>query len=283
MITVRHITKIDELGPIIFDQTLEKGLKRYRSGSLYKGLNNEKWELTTSLYRNCGIKKDELETIILRSFTKYASFEDPQLKNSVWRQLIIGQHHGLPTRMLDWTYSPLIGLHFATSVEPEKLGIRNAVLWKIDADELNSKLPHKYKRVLTEAHAHMFTVEMLQKCTGSLTEYDLDMQDHAIVLMEPPSIDQRIINQYANFAIIPRGIEHPDGSNTIEKYLNDNTEKTVKYIIDKSLIWRIRDMLDQMNINERMTYPGLDGLSQWIKRHYYVIPESYDEEIIEKL
>ena len=273
MITVRHITRIEELGPIIFDQTLEPDLSRYRSGSLYKGLCNEKWNLTTSLFRNCGTKKNELEATILRSFTKYASFEDPELKNSVWRQLIIGQHHGLPTRMLDWTYSPLIGLHFATSVEPDKLGKRNAVLWKIDADELNQKLPDKYRRVLQEDRAHIFTVELLQKCTGSLTEYDLDMQDHAVVLLEPPSIDQRIINQYANFAVIPKGIEKPDGSYTIEQYLNDHTEKTVKYIIDSSLIWRIRDMLDQMNINERMTYPGLDGLSQWIKRHYYVIDE----------
>lgn len=278
MITVRHITKIDELGPIIFDQNLDRDLNRYRSGSLYKGLNNEKWELTTSLYRNCGTKKRELESIILRSFTKYASYEDPQLKDSVWRQLIIGQHHGLPTRMLDWTYSPLIGLHFATSVEPEKLGIRNAVLWKIDADELNDKLPDKYKRVLNQDRAYMFTVEMLQKCTGSLTEYDLDMQDHAMVLMEPPSIDQRIVNQYASFAIIPNQIEKPDGSRTIEQYLNDNTEKTVKYIIDKSLVWRIRDMLDQMNINERIIYPGMDGLSQWLKRHYYVLNTSQDDE-----
>ncbi len=270
MITVRHITKIDELGPIIFDQHLEKNLNRYRSGSLYKGLNNEKWELTTSLYRNCREKKNELESIILRSFTKYASFEDPELKNSVWRQLIIGQHHGLPTRMLDWTYSPLIGLHFATSVEPEKLGIRNAVLWKIDADEINTKLPDKYRRQLMMDRAHIFTVEMLQRCTESLTEYDLDMKDHAMVLMEPPSIDQRIVNQYASFAIIPKDIEAADGSLTIERYLDENTEKTVKYIIDRSLIWRIRDMLDQMNINERIIYPGLDGLSQWIKRHYYV-------------
>ncbi|HCK89415.1 MAG TPA: FRG domain-containing protein [Erysipelotrichaceae bacterium] len=270
MITVRTITKIDELGPIIFDQEFNKDLNRFRSRSLYKGLSNAQWHLSTSLYRNCMGKKNELEGTILRSFTKYASFEDPALKDSVWRQLIIGQHHGLPTRMLDWTYSPLIAMHFATSAEPVKLGSRDALLWKIDGEELNERLPDKYRRELRNSNAHMYTVEMLERVTGSLREYDLDMKDHAMVLMEPPSIDQRIINQYASFAIIPEGIEKADGSGTIEQWLDQNTENTVKYIIDKDIIWRVRDMLDQMNINERLIYPGLDGLSQWLMRRYYV-------------
>lgn len=56
----------------------------------------------------------------------------------------------------------------------------------------------------------------------------------------------------------------------IEAFLESKTANTVKYIIDKTLKWRIRDMLDQLNVNERIIYPGLDGLSSWIKRHYYV-------------
>lgn len=55
----------------------------------------------------------------------------------------------------------------------------------------------------------------------------------------------------------------------MEDYLAD-TENTVKYIIDKSLRWDLRDVLDQLNMNERMIYPGLDGIAKWLARHYYV-------------
>ena len=55
-----------------------------------------------------------------------------------------------------------------------------------------------------------------------------------------------------------------------EEFLNTHTENTVCYIIPKNMKWRLRDMLDQMNINERIAFPGLDGLSDWIKRHYFV-------------
>ena len=85
-----------------------------------------------------------------------------------------------------------------------------------------------------------------------------------MILIEPPSIDQRIINQYSYFSIVPREVK------SIEDFLNQNTEHTTKYVIDRSLKWRIRDMLDQLNVNERIVFPGLDGLTAMIKRHYYV-------------
>ena len=111
---------------------------------------------------------------------------------------------------------------------------------------------------------------MLEQLSQNLSDYDNDMKNNAIVLIEPPSIDPRIINQYSYFSIIPKDIDD------IEDFLDKKTNNTVKYIISKDVRWQIRDMLDHMNISERIVYPGLDGLSQWLKRHYYV-PNPKDE------
>lgn len=265
MIRTREIHDFKEIWDIVSEQAYNANIDRFRSSYLYRGLPNINFHLETSLARNCKHKGGDLEKSILRNFTKYASIEDPKLTYSIWRQLIIGQHHGLPTRLLDWTYSPLIALHFATSGEDfSKMQENNCVIWAIDIDEIDELLPCEYKNKLHKEWSYLFTIEMLDEVAQCLEKYDNDMKDNSMVLIEPPSIDQRIINQYSYFSIVPKGIDN------IEAFLDSRTAHTVKYIIDKSLKWRIRDMLDQLNVNERIVYPGLDGLSSWIKRHYYV-------------
>lgn len=268
MIKTVELKEISEVMDMIKDQEYNSDINRMRSAYFYRGLPDASFRLTTSIRMNCKSLHTELEPAVLKAFTKYASIEDPELNGSVWRQMIIGQHHGLPTRLMDLTRSPLIALHFATTEDNfNKMEMRDSVVWRIDMRDVNRNLPDKYFDALQKNHAFVFSVDTLMKVADSLETYDRDMGDRAFASIEPPSVDQRIINQYSFFSIIPNGMKD------IEEFLDRSTEKTVKYIIKRNIRWDVRDLLDQLNINERILYPGLDGLSKSLARHYFVKDE----------
>ena len=265
MITTIKLNTLNEVKDLLFEQKRNDENGRYRSSFFYRGMPDESYSLITSLSRNCGDKADILEMPLLENFIKYVSIEDPSIDESIWKAMIVGQHHGLPTRLMDWTHSTLVALHFANTEDNlELLSERNSAIWRIDARELNERLPEKYKEALSQKRTFIFSTKHLADVVNDIDEYDNDMGDKSIVTVEPPSIDQRIVNQYSFFTVIPKGIKN------IEAYLNDNTDHTVKYVIDKSLRWDLRDILDQLNMNERMIYPGKDGIARWLARHYYV-------------
>ena len=260
-----EISTMDDLFRMVSNQEYREDLGRHRNLFVYRGEPDASFVLSTSLRRNCKEKSALLEPPMLLNFTKYAILEEPSIEASIWNQMILGQHHGLPTRLLDWSFSPLTSLHFALSeYNLDKMDDHDCIVWRIDVNELHELLPEKYQRVMEKEGTTVFSLKMLQEACSGPEEYDEDMKDQAMLIVEPPSLEQRITNQYSFFAIIPSDMED------IEKFLAEHTRRTVKYVIKKELRWQARDLLDQLNISERTIYPGLDGLSKWIERHYYV-------------
>ena len=265
MIQEVRISTLEDLMPLLSEQEYRPELKRNRSGYLYRGMPNVSYKMQTSLNRCCRELQQTLEPAILNNFAKYAVREEPMVAENVWHQMITGQHNGLPTRLLDWTHSALVALHFAMTEENlSDMDAHDCAVWRIDMNEQINHLPEKYRLAVGREQTTMFSVEMLTKITDNLYQYDEDMGDRSMVIIEPPSTNDRIINQYSFFSIVPMEMED------IEGFLDRRTEHTVKYIIDRHMRWRVRDMLDQLNMSERIIYPGLDGLSKWIARHYYV-------------
>lgn len=265
MITIKQITTFEEVLALAADQPEDPRNGHHRGSYLYRGLPNESFHLLTSLQRNCGKLSEVLEPRLLDNFCKYTAMEEGVDTSTVWKTMTLGQHHGLPTRLLDWTHSPFVGLHFATSdgnfADIDK---NNCVIWRIDAEEIQGLLPDSFKKVLTSHKAGIFDVNMLEEAADSVEKYDEVMGEKAIAIMEPPSLDPRIVSQYAFFMVVPSGVKD------IEEFLDKYTEKTVKYVISKDLKWRIRDFLDEANVSERTIYPGLDGICKVMARHYYV-------------
>ncbi len=265
MIKTVEIRSLEGLLPLLSEQNYIATIDRNRSLYLYRGMPDSAYGLVSSLKRNCKQYAQSLEPSILKNFTKYAAIEDPSIERSVWRQMILGQHHGLPTRLLDWSHSPLIALNFAvTENNLARMDTRDCIVWRIDMTEIHSMLPKQYQEKQKENRTVVFAVDVLNELAPTLEQYDNDMGSDSMVVIEPPSIDPRIVNQYSFFSVIPSGMEN------IEHFLELHTSNTVKYVIKKELRWRVRDMLDQLNISERIVYPGLDGLSAWLARHYYV-------------
>jgi hypothetical protein len=182
----------------------------------------------------------------------------------------VAQHHGLPTRLLDWTHSPLVAAHFATS-RLDKFDVDGAI-WVVDYVRTHQLLPDVLRKVLLDEGANVFTVEMLSRSVSSLDELATLADRPYPLFCEPHSIDDRIVNQYALFSVLS------DPCALFDDWLAEHPDLWRKIVIPAATKWEIRDKLDQSNITERVLFPGLDGLSTWLKRHYTPRPHLGDHE-----
>lgn len=260
-----ELTRVESLGELIEAVTpehpeAESG--RRRNYVAYRGMADRSAPLLTSLDRLGGPEaphaKAHLEEHILRNFLRYSK---PYVRSDQveWELLFTAQHHGLPTRLLDWTYSPLVAAHFAT-LDPAPPGDR--VVWRLDWRRMHQRFGLKPLAFLVQD----LIEELGRRGIGSLGEFMAGTADAApfACMLEPPAMDHRITVQSAAFTITS------DTGTSFDAFLAEQglADALTGIVIPADAVDLIRDQLDLCAIDERRLFPDLDGVAREVRRYY---------------
>jgi hypothetical protein len=245
------------LQELLYEDSWQETLRRFRSDRVFRGHQNAADDLTTGLAR-LGGDFARLERHLLRNFQKYAHRDTSN--ETFWDWLAVAKHHGLPTRVLDWTHSPYVGLHFATA-SPTAYDC-DGIVWSVDYVRAAKHLPATLRNILDEEGSHSFTTAMVERAASTFEELDGMAEDDFVLFLEPPSLDERIVNQYAVFSLM----SSPHAR--LDEWLDERPGVARRIVVPAELKWEVRDKLDQANVTERVLFPGLDGLARWMTRHY---------------
>ncbi|HBH7871705.1 TPA: FRG domain-containing protein [Vibrio parahaemolyticus] len=209
--------------------------------SLFRGQANADWKLLPSIARlsdKYKVRKEcfswkSVELRVMREFEKHASLYLSKTPKNELEWLIHAQHHGLPTRLLDWSSNPLKALFFA---------VENPVY---DA--------HDGAVYALEPVLHII-MERFVKSTGS----------DKVIAFDSSSLNPRVTAQEGCFTITPL----PEQWDDFIEIVDDKrvVEKLYKFVIPKQHKPQLRNQLNSLGINHRFLFPDLDGLSMSIKR-----------------
>jgi hypothetical protein len=255
-------TDWNDLQEFLFAGSWQGEIGRFRSPYAFRGTSVATRDAFMTSLQRLGADPATTERHLLRNFRKYASREHAVEigADSPWEWLALAQHHGLPTRLLDWTYSPFVALHFATQ-DLALMDVDGAVL-AVDFESAHRLLPEPLLTLLRAEGSNVFTVEMLRDAAEDLVAFDRLSEEPFALFFEPPSIDARIVNQYALFSLMS------NAASLFAEWIGAHPRLVRRAVIPAALKWEVRDKLDQANITERVLFPGLDGLSRWLIRHY---------------
>lgn len=261
MITEIVVTSLGDLIDKVTPAQPDPRTGRRRDTGVYRGSADAVRMLLTSLDRlgTEAHSKRDLESHILRNFARQSR---PHVDAAAdeWELLFAAQHHGVPTRLLDWTYSPLVAAHFATVAASH--GSERAI-WRLDWRAVHRRFGFP--------ELALFTRDLdatLNEGKGTLTPWALfdswpaDRQFACMV--EPPSLDARIVAQSAVFTFTS------DTSCSFDAFLERHglADALTRFVIRAQDVACVRDQLDIVGMDERRLFPDLDGVAEGLRRYY---------------
>ena len=214
---------------------------------IFRGVTDIGHELVPSIGRNThsgtGGDISSLERILMEEFKRLSVPELALLPTSDFEWLFLAQHYGLPTRLLDWSTSPLVALFFAVERKDEVDGAvymaKHAVS---DQYELFDPQTADYTK---EKKKEPFSILPIQPSQGT------------VVFVRPKYTDRRYQNQKSVFSCS----ENPF------KALEIDGLKKLEF--SGHLKPALRDRLKTLGISTSFIYPGLAGVASEAKTFHY--------------
>jgi hypothetical protein len=233
---INSITEFVDLVERIKEENEDKGND---ADLLFRGQREDKPLLPRLARLKLNGKINNIENLMIEEFKKGILPLSEFKPEDDWDYLALAQHHGLPTRLLDWTFSALTSLWFAVCKSPEKdykRKYKSGVVWILSADVKDFNLS--------------------TKSTGPF--------DNSVTKIYRPKVVSRRISAQAG-AFTVHHIDK-DGKFTRFESHEEFKHKLTKVKIDGNNFAKIRDSLYTLGINHFTLFPDLDGfckLLQW--------------------
>jgi hypothetical protein len=233
----------------------------------YRGAGESHHALVPSLFRHPTVTEPKalmaLEGSILQRFRERSIPFQAIPVEKEWEFLFVMQHFGVPTRLLDWTENPYIGLFFAlTSAKIDHNtgeADKPAAVWVLQPEAWN-------RQALSDVSYDGGVLSMGNSLLASYRpEAPSDEMRVAPVAMFGLHNSPRIVAQRGVFTIFGKDVRPME-----EVFASTGFDATtlVKLQIPGHCIGALRESLAAIGVTDSVVYPDLGGLALELKRHY---------------
>lgn len=242
----------------------------------YRGQASKNWEIKCSLFRNLLIEKEEQ---LIQEVLNRRPLDFINCKNNL-EKLVLMQHYGIPTRLLDITTNPLVALYFSCEGEVEEDGAVYIFEENHDTDLNSREIVASFSFLKDNGTLEDFK-KILEKDKVIFEENIIDtLLNKRYVLINPKLNNDRIVAQQGFFLCCSnKSTEGKIEANNQIKKKAFSVEAARKIIISKEYKKDILRELEFLGIKKSVLFPELENHANELIEKYAVKQASKKEEI----